>query len=61
MSNKNIIIVFAVLGVCLILIGTTAQYVFQYAPLVGWIGGLVFLLIATFLVSKRSINQSRKN
>ncbi|TKJ93630.1 hypothetical protein PaeCFBP13512_04405 [Paenibacillus sp. CFBP13512] len=61
MSNKNMIIVFAVLGVCLILVGTTAQHIFQYAPLVGWIGGLVFLLIATFLVSKRTINHSRKN
>lgn len=47
MPNKGKILSLILLGVCLILAGNTAQHLFTYTPLTGWIGGLVCLLVAT--------------
>ena len=50
MSSKNKIVMFILIGVCLILVGMYSQHYFAYAPTIGWFGGLLCLGMATFIV-----------
>lgn len=59
MSSKRKIIIFISIGICLIFVGMYSQHIFAYAPTIGWFGGLLCLIIATFMALNRSSESSK--
>ncbi|SDM85794.1 hypothetical protein [Bacillus sp. OK048] len=48
---KGLTVFFLLLAIIAIIIGTTAD--FENAPLIGWAGGVIFLILSTLTAVKR--------
>ncbi|MDN4617720.1 hypothetical protein QCD85_06400 [Paenibacillus sp. PsM32] len=53
------VIGFILAGVCLILLGMYSKNIFAYAPTIGWLGGLLCMMVATFFVLNKPSTSSK--
>lgn len=57
LQRKVMVLILA--GICLIVLGIYSKNIFAYAPTIGWLGGLLCMLVATFFILNRSSNSSK--
>lgn len=53
------VIVFILTGVCLIILEMYSKDIFAYAPTIGWLGGLLCIMVATFFVLNKPSTSSK--